>query len=78
MDEMDLSAVAAETHGYVGGDLRNVVLESLMQVDEGSLIKDNLEASLVLIKPAALRDSAVKDLQVRCTVVVVVVVAVAS
>lgn len=65
MGELDLSTIASETHGYVGGDLRNIVMESIMQVEEGELTKDDLETSLAVIKPAALRDSAVTDFQVR-------------
>nr|XP_053631394.1 uncharacterized protein LOC128687861 [Cherax quadricarinatus] len=65
IEETDLATLAANAHGYTGGDLRSIVMEAVMQAEGKRLTKQDLEASLVAIKPAALRDSTTVQKQVK-------------
>lgn len=65
LEVSDIMTIAANTHGYVGGDLRSVVMESVMQTEGKILSKQDLDASLTIIKPAALRDSTVSELEIK-------------
>nr|XP_045607791.1 calmodulin-interacting protein 111-like isoform X2 [Procambarus clarkii] len=63
--ESELDTIASNAHGYTGGDLRVVVMESIMQAEGKNLTKRDIEASLAAIKPAALRDSSAPEYKVK-------------
>lgn len=61
----DLEELGERTPGYLGGDLRSVVVEAVVEAGSGALTLQHLLTSLDTIKPASLRDSAALLPQVK-------------
>ncbi|KAG7158963.1 ATPase family protein 2-like [Homarus americanus] len=65
LEESKLTTLAVNAHGYVGGDLQSVVMESVMQTQGRKLTIQDLEASVATTKPAALRESTLSEFEVK-------------
>ena len=65
ISEAELSTLADITHGYLGGDLRGVVVAAATEAGGSSLTRQHLEASLAHTRPALVKDSVSSSTGVR-------------
>ncbi|ROT62250.1 putative spermatogenesis-associated protein 5-like [Penaeus vannamei] len=65
LTDSDLHILAASTPGYVGGDLRRVIMEAIVQADGKAIDREMIQTAITAVRPAALLASNTVDREVQ-------------
>ncbi|XP_037781607.1 nuclear valosin-containing protein-like [Penaeus monodon] len=65
LTDSDLHILAARTPGYVGGDLRRVIMEAIVQADGKAIDREMIQTAITVVRPAALLASNTADREVQ-------------